>query len=228
MEEVIELIRESIQDNALSRGEKRELKALIQEKQFSKRELDFLRSQIFDLAKEKVNEVSPESLIDWVERTNKLTLYTSNASQETLSEAHFSPGTACKSAIINQLRIARSSIKICVFTISDNDISDEIIKSFRRKVDVKIITDNDKSFDRGSDIELLSNKGIPIKIDQTDNHMHHKFCIIDKQLTLTGSYNWTRSAASYNQENILLTKEPSIAKQFLGEFEKLWSQLKVY
>lgn len=223
MEEVIQKIRTSINDNVFTSSEKKELKRLILEKVFSEREMDFLRSQIFDIAREYQDQLSKASLINWIEETNKLTLLSQEPANTAV--AYFSPGQACKSAIITQLRAAISSIKICVFTVSDNDIAVEILSAHHRGISVKILTDNDKSFDRGSDIEMLHNNNVSIKIDRTEYHMHHKFCIIDKKTLLTGSYNWTRSAADRNQENILVTQNPLLVKSFLGEFEKLSDQL---
>ena len=34
--------------------------------------------------------------------------------------------------------------------------------------------------------------------------MHHKFCVIDNQLVITGSYNWSTSAECKNIENMVL------------------------
>lgn len=76
--------------------------------------------------------------------------------------------------------------------------------------------------DTGSDIKSLSNEGIPVKVDNTPNHMHHKFMIVDREIILTGSYNWTRSAAMYNQENVLSTNDKILVNKFSEEFNKLW------
>lgn len=227
MEEIIQLIKDSITDQVLVSSEKKEIKQLIASKGFSKREMDFLRSQIFDIAKANQELLSKEQLINWIENTSKLTL-TNNTSSKSNSYAYFSPGNSCKNAIIQQIKLATESLKICVFTISDNEISNEVIAAHKRGIGVKIITDNDKSFDLGSDIEILSDAGISTKTDTTSNHMHHKFCVIDKDTLITGSYNWTRSAAERNQENILITKEVHIIKDYLREFEKLWHQLENY
>jgi len=54
-------------------------------------------------------------------------------------------------------------------------------------------------------------------------HMHHKFAIMDETL-LTGSYNWTRSAAQRNYENILVTEERGLLREFTKEFDQLWSK----
>jgi cardiolipin hydrolase len=41
---------------------------------------------------------------------------------------------------------------------------------------------------------------------------------------VNGSFNWTRSATDYNQENILVTNEPKLVAAYLAEFEGLWNE----
>ena len=54
--------------------------------------------------------------------------------------------------------------------------------------------------DLGSDIERHVKAGIAVKVDRTEHHMHHKFAVVDGKSVVTGSYNWTKSAAEFNQE----------------------------
>ncbi|MCE3254496.1 MAG: hypothetical protein K0Q67_3516, partial [Cellvibrio sp.] len=77
--------------------------------------------------------------------------------------------------------------------------------------------------DLGSDIARLVGQGIDVRMDNTENHMHHKFAIVDKSILVNGSFNWTRSATDYNQENILVTNEPKLVAAYSGEFESLWN-----
>lgn len=227
MNHITELLNASIQDAIFSRGEKRALKDAIANAQLDKRELDLLRSKIFDLAVAHQNAMSKEQLINWLESTSKLTLVKKDEGSG-FNESYFSPGTACRSAILNQIKNAKSSLRICVFTISDNEIAEQIIQAHKRNISVKVLTDNDKSFDKGSDIDRIHHAGVPVKIDRTESHMHHKFCVTDKATLLTGSYNWTRSAAERNQENILITDQPKVVKDFVREFDRLWEKLAEY
>lgn len=134
----------------------------------------------------------------------------------------FSPGDTCVKHINELIESAISELDICVFTISDDRISRALVKAMKNEVSIRIISDNTKMYDEGSDIENLAKVGIPVKIDTTDNHMHHKFMVIDQKIVLTGSYNWTRSAALYNQENVISFEDKAIASQFLSEFNSLW------
>jgi cardiolipin hydrolase len=42
---------------------------------------------------------------------------------------------------------------------------------------------------------------------------------------VTGSYNWTRSAAEYNFENLLVSDDRRHVEPFQRAFEDLWKQL---
>ena len=224
MKEVVQLIKDSITDNVLVKSERKEIQHLIIEKGFNKRELDVLRSEIFKIAREYENQMPIQNLIDWIEKANKLTLIETET-DSTYTHAFFSPGNNCKNAIIHHIKQAQETVEICVFTISDNEITEQIIATHKKGVSVKIITDDDKINDRGSDIRELYDAGIPVRIDGTKSLMHNKFCLVDKQIIITGSYNWTNSAANRNFENILVNNDFKAVKSYQQEFEHLWKKL---
>ncbi len=136
----------------------------------------------------------------------------------------FSPGEDCRNLIIELINNAISNLDICVFTISDDLITSALIKAFENGINIRIITDNDKKNDLGSDIKELYYKGIDVHIDESSFHMHHKFMIVDQQLLLTGSYNWTRSAAKFNEENLIVVSDTQTANDFQLVFDSLWDK----
>ena len=147
------------------------------------------------------------------------------SSHKVTSHAYFSPGETCLNAIVSGINKAQRTIKICVFTISDDRITRAILQAHRKGVSIKILTDNEKLLDKGSDIRELAQAGIPVRIDNTSNHMHHKFAILDHKTILTGSYNWTRSAALYNHENLIVSDDKTLVKDFNREFDRLWVEM---
>jgi cardiolipin hydrolase len=116
-------------------------------------------------------------------------------------------------------------VDVCVFTITDDTISRAIYDAHRRGVAIRILTDDDKSGDLGSDVVDLDRAGVAVRVDRTPAHMHHKFAIFDGKVLASGSYNWTRSAASENEENIIVTDHPHLLRAFQAEFDQLWSRL---
>lgn len=226
MDDLIKLLTQSIEDDFLSKAERKSLKELIVERPIDEHQLNFLRSKIYELANEKVTPANYKFMVEWIKDANSA-LSATNKPTST-SDAYFSPGDTCRNVIIQQIRSAVNQLQICVFTISDDLITDAIVTSHKRGTRIKIITDNDKSLDEGSDIEQLASTGIAVKIDRTPNHMHHKFMLVDGKALITGSYNWTRSAARFNHENILLTNEAGVVKSFMKEFDQLWQEMEAY
>jgi phosphatidylserine/phosphatidylglycerophosphate/cardiolipin synthase-like enzyme len=113
-----------------------------------------------------------------------------------------------------------------VFTIADDRITDAIIRANSRGVEVRVITDDEKSHDLGSDIDKLQMLGIPCKMDVGNAaHMHNKFALFDGQRLMNGSFNWTR-ASEQNEENLIVTADPISVKAFSERFELLWAKLK--
>ncbi|MEA3451511.1 MAG: phospholipase D-like domain-containing protein [Bacteroidota bacterium] len=139
-------------------------------------------------------------------------------------KTYFSPGEDCRNAIISKLKQAKKEVKICVFTITDNQIGNVLRDMHFNGINVKIISDNLKKDDRGSDIYYLKERGLNIRIDETAAHMHHKFAIIDDTILINGSYNWTVSAAEKNQENIIVTDNRDFVEAFSKEFDRLWDK----
>jgi phosphatidylserine/phosphatidylglycerophosphate/cardiolipin synthase-like enzyme len=52
--------------------------------------------------------------------------------------------------------------------------------------------------------------------------LHHKFAVIDNRTVITGSFNWSPSAAHQNDEVLLVIHSPLIAAHFTREMDRLW------
>lgn len=225
LDELIKIFEKTLGDKKFSRSEKQAVSQLLeQDYNLKKNQRSLLRGKIFDMAREsitnKFDQKEALKVLDWLENANKLLLRPQD------SIVYFSPGQECRRVIVDQLKNTLTSVDICVFTISDDVISEEILDCRRRNVKVRIISDDDKIDDLGSDVYQLAASGIETHVDNCPHFMHHKFAVFDNQRVLTGSYNWTRSAAEKNQENILLTDDKQTVAAFKDEFEKLWTQFK--
>ncbi|KAF9141620.1 hypothetical protein BG015_001221 [Linnemannia schmuckeri] len=137
----------------------------------------------------------------------------------------FFPSEESFKQLIKTLDGAKKSLDICVYTITDDHLANAIIRAHERGVKVRIISDSEKAEDLGSDvIRLRDNNDIPTRVDNSKSFMHHKFAVIDDQLVINGSYNWTKGARFENKENLTLTNSPKAVQGFKGEFERLWAE----
>ena len=221
------LFKSTLEDYQLTKKERGEIRGLLDAVKADDQKRALYRSMIFDEARTALATADAGrrlQVLDWIEDAVKAVHPAENlpAGRAEASSAFFSPDDNCVGKIIDLLAEARGSVDICVFTITDNRIAEAIEKAHRRRVQVRVISDDDKAMDAGSDIDRLDRAGIPLRVDRTEHHMHHKFAIFDKARLLTGSYNWTRSAALHNEENFLITSDPELLKPFSRMFEKLW------
>lgn len=191
-----------------------------------------LRHQLFELAKHRFNTFKDKAVVEWLEAASNLLAEPAVlaparplGSAQEQAQVYFSPGPECVGAIRRFVQDAQRSLEVCVFTVADDRLTEVLLHAHRRGVRVRLLTDNDKLFDRGSDVRELHAAGISVRTDCTTNHMHHKFALADNRRVLTGSYNWTRSAAEYNLENLLITPDPAIVARYTEQFEQLWQQM---
>lgn len=221
--EVLALLEAGIGDGRLDDDERRALSQTLQDGRLREEDRRRVRNQAFDLVRQRLGAPEQLALLKWLEGVVRA-LDGSRISAGT-SEAWFSPGPDCLGAIRRCLRQTRERADICVFTLSDDRIAEEVLAAHRRGIAFRVVTDNDKESDAGSDISRLRDAGIPVAVDRTAAHMHHKFAIFDGVRLLNGSYNWTRSACDVNEENLVLTSDPELLSGFSARFERLWSAL---
>jgi len=193
------MLEQTLDDGRLSTAERQALRATLRDAALDDRNRAVLRSRVFEIVRVKLGGGSTP-LVDWVEELTKLLLPFSGDTGEPFVEAHFSPGEGCIRRIRGMLEGARKSADLCVFTITDDRIAQSILETHRRGIAVRVVTDNEKAYDNGSDVQLLAKAGIPVFVDDSPYHMHHKFALFDDDVVLTGSYNWTRGAALNNEE----------------------------
>ena len=221
------ILRHTLEDFRLTRGERRMLSNTLAELGSAEPQLAVLRARAFDIAREHISNVDraqTAAVIEWLEEVVKV-MQPAKPGREIADEAYFSPENDCARKIIELLGRARAKIDICVFTISDDRISDAIVQAHAAGTALRIISDNDKALDGGSDIARFQRLGIPVRLDRTEHHMHHKFAVFDDTFTVTGSYNWTHSAAKYNMENFIVTHDERLTRRFSQLFKKLWGEL---
>lgn len=123
--------------------------------------------------------------------------------------------------IIGYLQRATSTIRIAVSWFTDFEIYDILVNLARKGIRIEIILLDDKI---NENIKNKFSKLSSVIIhtywyqEQEDGLMHNKFCVIDNNIVITGSYNWTRNAANKNKENITVIRDLNIAKTFIKEF----------
>ena len=146
----------------------------------------------------------------------------------TIFEVHFFPNPSEEIHLINLISKTKTSLDIAMFTINNVKIASEIKNIFSRGIKLRILSDSECIKMPSSNVYSLAAMGISVKIDDSVRyHMHHKFCVIDKSVVVTGSFNWTDQAVNHNQENLLFIENKELASKYSNEFEKLWNDFEI-
>jgi phosphatidylserine/phosphatidylglycerophosphate/cardiolipin synthase-like enzyme len=136
----------------------------------------------------------------------------------------FSPKDECGKAILDKINIAKKSIELAIYNFTSRVLSQALIMAAKRGVIVRVFLDGDSAEEHYSKANFLMRNGILVKLEKGEGLMHNKFCIIDDELVITGSYNWTTSADLINDENVILINSKEVARVYRVQFEKYWQE----
>ena len=114
---------------------------------------------------------------------------------------------------------AKVSIRVAMAWFTNEKIKDKLIEKKNEGIDIDIIVYND-NVNKKHGVDLSEIPHTLIK-GSRGGIMHNKFCVIDNQVVLQGSYNWTNSAETKNDESVTILKDPERATQFSVQFNKL-------
>lgn len=133
--------------------------------------------------------------------------------------------TEIKKEVIQGIRNAKYTIWIAVAWFTDDDLFEELILKKKSGLNIRVITsDEDSNQKLISKLEqYFDTKKIPLKGNYLSNRIHDKFCIIDFEYVMHGSFNWSKNA-NYNDETLATALDRDFAKKFADEFIKLYNE----
>lgn len=140
-----------------------------------------------------------------------------NKAEPVVNEAYFQD---IQNRILQALDSAEVSITVVMAWFTNETLFQKLIDKHKQGLDVKIaIYDDGINKKHGVNISQLPH--IMIKRGQRGGLMHNKFCVIDNQVVITGSYNWSDNAEFKNDENVTVENDPKQASKYSVEFRRL-------
>jgi phosphatidylserine/phosphatidylglycerophosphate/cardiolipin synthase-like enzyme len=132
---------------------------------------------------------------------------------------YFSPVDDVMDKLVALVNGAQHSVRFFIFTYTDQNLANAMISRFQAGVDVAGVIEN-RGASQGALVPLAC-ANVPVKVDGNKYTMHHKVIVIDESIVVTGSFNFTKSANNENDDNVLVIYDPSVAKQYLDEFDRV-------
>jgi phosphatidylserine/phosphatidylglycerophosphate/cardiolipin synthase-like enzyme len=128
-------------------------------------------------------------------------------------------------AITPLIKAAKKSIDICVFDwrwypdqIGSNiqKFNCAIIVAAHRGVRVRVLTPAEAT------VKILQDNGVNAKIWEGGKRMHAKLMVIDDEIAILGSHNYTASAFDLNHEVSTINFDRDLVVNFSSYFKDLW------
>ncbi|TVQ08190.1 MAG: competence protein ComE [Leptolyngbya sp. DLM2.Bin27] len=144
--------------------------------------------------------------------------------------------------IAKTLGQATQSVHLALFVFSEQAISDQLRPVADRGIPIKTLIDPGfayRSYSEGLDMLGLTLPDHNCKRDDSvpwprpittvgtpalppGDKLHHKFAVLDQNIVLTGSQNWSHAANTTNDENLLVIRNATVAAHFEREFQRLY------
>ena len=145
--------------------------------------------------------------------------------QETVEAVYFCPEDDCADNLIMRIGSAKETLHIAIYSFTLDEIGDAVINAYERGVEVKVVFEEGQ-ISQYSEYEKLKSSGIPVKKDSNPSYMHNKFAVIDNEIVVTGSFNWSKNADERNDENLIIIKNKELAQKYEAEFQEIYEAAK--
>lgn len=131
-----------------------------------------------------------------------------------------------------ELSKASKSIQVAVAWFTDEDLMAKLmdLKYQHKELSIQVLISNSTiNVENPRYLQRMQASGIELRVMRDDaSFLHHKFCLIDDNVLINGSYNWTYRAANKNEENITIIKPDSpndaVIVQFKSRFLRLFKE----
>lgn len=139
-------------------------------------------------------------------------------------DVYFSPDDNVAANLLDLIHNASESIYFMAYSFTSDPLAEAIRARAEDGVTVEGVMDSEQiTSNIGTEFDPFRQAGLDVRRDGIPGLMHHKVIIIDEQIVITGSYNFTNSAETRNDENLLVIYDPFIASQFLAEFQRVFA-----
>ncbi|MEZ0396236.1 MAG: phospholipase D-like domain-containing protein [Anaerolineales bacterium] len=139
-------------------------------------------------------------------------------------EVYFSPDDGAAARLIELIQGAQRSIHFMAYSFTSDPIGEAMRQQAIFVNLYGVMDEGQAASNTGSEYDVFWNMGLDVHLDGNSGLMHHKVIIIDQRIVIFGSYNFTDSAETRNDENLVIVHDAAVAAAFLSEFWRVYQQ----
>ena len=135
-----------------------------------------------------------------------------------LPEVYFSPNGGATEAVVKEIRAARKTILVQAYSFTSAPIAKALVEAHRRGVHVEAVLDKSNRTANYSEADFLAHAQIRTWIDARHAIAHNKVIVLDGDVVITGSFNFTKAGEQSNAENLLILRSAKLAARYVENF----------
>jgi phosphatidylserine/phosphatidylglycerophosphate/cardiolipin synthase-like enzyme len=149
--------------------------------------------------------------------------FNASAAQAEVVGIYFTPPSDVAAAVIEVIDNSKSEVLVQAYGFTHNGIAQALLRAHARGVQVKVLLDAKTDSTNRYVTELLQAQQIPLRLDGGHAIAHNKVIVVDAELVITGSFNFTNSAQTRNAENLLVLKSSGLADSYKANWQTHWN-----
>jgi phosphatidylserine/phosphatidylglycerophosphate/cardiolipin synthase-like enzyme len=136
-------------------------------------------------------------------------------------ENYFAPHDRPAGKVMETLKLARRSIHFLAFSFTHDGIGQTMLAKAANGVEVSGVFEKTQTASGHSEYFKMKDAGLAVFLDGNPRNMHHKAIVIDGEIVVCGSFNFSDSADRSNDENLLIIYSRPVAAKFDEEFQRV-------
>lgn len=148
--------------------------------------------------------------------------------QPALSQAevvgiYFTPPADVAAAVIEVIDQSKTEVLVQAYGFTHNGIAQALVRAHGRGVTVKVLLDAKTDSTNRFVTDILQSQQIPLRLDASHAIAHNKVIVVDGEMVITGSFNFTNSAQTRNAENLLVLRSKGLADSYKSNWQAHWN-----
>ena len=172
-------------------------------------------------------------LLGWVLACSVASIHAQNPNLETpatadaLSRAevlglYFTPPADVAAAVVDVINQSQSEVLVQAYGFTHNGIAQALVKAQERGVRIRVLLDQKSESTNRYVVDLFTTNNIRMRFDGNHAIAHNKVMIVDDNIVITGSFNFTNSAQTRNAENLLVLRSTDLARNYKTNWLEHW------
>jgi phosphatidylserine/phosphatidylglycerophosphate/cardiolipin synthase-like enzyme len=147
------------------------------------------------------------------------------------TEVAFSPGAGSEALVVKVIDSTSKSLYLAAYSFTSPAVVQALLQAKKRGVNVRVVVDEKGNKSKASiaALNLLVGAKIPTRTISVYAIHHDKYIVADEETVETGSFNYSKAAATANSENVIVIwKNPTLAVTYLDHWRDRWNKAETY